>query len=406
MSPHEVDFQRFQKHIQKCIQNEALDFNSVLDYLADKANPDAFAVLRITSPATAEQVNAAAIAQDVLIRQRTRGWPHSRSNHNLRQIIGDAKTVLATPEKQASYRQWIGSQEQARAREAQAGREEQAKQKQRAEEQRHAAEQEAEKQAREERARKWQWLRLILTDLIFWTVLFTAVAFAIPTIRLWVGGLAMICAVVAWRQTPRTAFLRRRIVDTAFYGAAGLVFITVVHIPGFGVKTNPVAPQSNPTSVLTHSVPVSKSPKASVINSVNVTSSPSTSPQMTLAESQRHNAMILANQKTASAKRVNNEISTKLSSLQDQQQRGVLTEENAATAKAELKPMLQKALADSEYAISLDGTNKNAWFQRVCTLYFWGKYPEADHYLRQATVKFPECNDFDPLRPLIQKHLR
>ena len=109
---------------------------------------------------------------------------------------------------------------------------------------------------------------------------------------------------------------------------------------------------------------------------------------------------------TQNAKRLNNKVSAMLFTLQDQKQRGALTEENAATAKAEMKPLLQEALANSEHAISLDNSNKDAWFQRVCTLYFWGKYPEADHYLRQATAKFPDCNDFDPLRPLIEKHLR
>lgn len=106
------------------------------------------------------------------------------------------------------------------------------------------------------------------------------------------------------------------------------------------------------------------------------------------------------------AKKINNKVSAKLSTLQIQKQRGVLTEESAVAARTEMKPLLQEALTNSEHAISLDSSNKDAWFQRVCTLYFWGKYPEADHYLRQATAKFPDCNDFDPLRPLIEKHLR
>lgn len=137
------------------------------------------------------------------------------------------------------------------------------------------------------------------------------------------------------------------------------------------------------------------------VNPTHIRSSITPSPSLS-----NHVNRLEASQSAQNAKVLNNKVSAKLSTLQDEQQRGILTEENATTAKAEMKPLLQEALANSEHAISLDNSNKDAWFQRVCTLYFWGKYPEADHYLRQATAKFPDCNDFDPLRPLIEKHLR
>ena len=417
MSTFDSEFQRFQGGIQ----HETADIYDVLDYLVGQTSPDAFAVLRVPFPATTEQVEAAFLAQDDLVRRRTKNW--RRPNHNLRQIIKDAKNVLATPEKQVFYREWLTGQKQAREREAQAARErqewdrqqareaqerqareyaqEQARRQQEAEEQRRAAEQEEQKRKREEQARKWQWLRLILTNFVFWAVLFTIIAFALPAIRLWVGILAMICAAVAWRQTPRTAFLRRRIVDTAFYGAAGLVFITVVHVPGFGARTTSTPPQSSSISA-----PVHKSPTAVIIKTVSSTSRPSASTSRATPESQRQIAMIAAGQKAASAKKIIDDVQARLIILSGRQEQGRLTEQEAIRAKATIREKCQLALQQSDDALKSDRSNKEAWIQSIAALYYMADYQKATQYLSQAKTLFPGNSDFVPLDALVKQGLQ
>jgi len=417
MSTFDSEFQRFQGGIQ----HETADIYDVLDYLVGQTSPDAFAVLRVPFPATTEQVEAAFLAQDDLVRRRTKHW--RRPNHNLRQIIKEARNVLVTPEKQVFYCEWFVGQKQAREREAQAARErqewehqqareaqeqqareyaqEQARQQQEAEEQRRATEQKEQKQKREEQARKWQWLRLILTNFIFWAVLFTAIAFTFPTIRLWVGVLAMICATVAWRQTPRVAFLSRRIVDTAFYGAAGLVFITVVHIPGFGARTTFTPRQSSYTSA-----PIHKSLTAVIVKTVSSTSGPSASTQRATAESQRQTAMITASQKAASAKEIIDDVQARLIVLSGRQEQGQLTEQQAIIAKTTIREKCQLALQQSDDAIKSDRSNKQAWIQSIAALYYMANYHEATQYLSQAKTLFPGNSDFVPLDALVKQGLQ
>lgn len=405
MSSHEEEFYSFEANVK----GQVADVYEILDYLVGEDNPSAFAILRVSFPATAVQVIEAYKVHDKLVRTRT---DTCFNNQNLRQVIKEARDLLKETEKQIAYHEWLRGQEQARERErrqaqeakekqAHAHAQEQARRNQEAEEQRRATEQKEQKQKREEQARKWQWLRLILTNFIFWAVLFTAIAFTFPTIRLWVGVLAMICAAVAWRQTPRVAFLRRRIVDTAFYGAAGLVFITVVHIPGFGARTTFIPRQSSSTSA-----PIHKSLTAVIVKTVSSTSRPSASTQRATAESQRQTAMITASQKAASAKEIIDDVQARLIVLSGRQEQGQLTEQQATIAKTTIREKCQLALQQSDDAIKSDRSNKEAWIQSIAALYYMANYQEATQYLSQAKTLFPGNSDFVPLDALVKQGLQ
>lgn len=101
------------------------------------------------------------------------------------------------------------------------------------------------------------------------------------------------------------------------------------------------------------------------------------------------------------AKKQINEVVARILEIQDRP-----AGKPSAAEQAKLLSRCQRALADSNRAIRLDGKNKDAWLQKVRALYYMGDYQAANADLKAAMASFHENTDFQPLKILVERKLR